>query len=197
MIEKSTVVKTAHKGKMIYMPGETGELFLLKEGLVRLYRLSAEGPTRISESVTWMKATMLAFEAVAIWALAELLVSFGFSRQRVLIYAWHPLTVWEFAGSGHVDAAAIAFILLALLARHRNASLLGITLACATLVKLFPVVLFPALYRRWGWKMPVAFAITVTVAYLPYLSVGPAAVLGFLPGYVTEQGLASGGNSIS
>lgn len=43
MIEKSTVMKTAHKGKMIYMPGETGELFLLKEGLVRLYRLSAEG----------------------------------------------------------------------------------------------------------------------------------------------------------
>lgn len=148
--------------------------------------------TRISESVTWMKATMLAFEAVAIWALAQLLASFGFSRHRVLIYAWHPLTVWEFAGSGHVDAVAIAFIMLALLARHRNASLPGITLACATLVKLFPVVLFPALYRRWGWKMPLAFAIIVVVAYLPYLSVGPAAVLGFLPGYVTEQGLASG-----
>jgi alpha-1,6-mannosyltransferase len=149
--------------------------------------------TRISESVTWMKATMLVFEAVAIWALAQLLASFGFSRQRVLIYAWHPLTVWEFAGSGHVDAVAIAFIMLGLLARRRNAeALLGIALACATLVKIFPLVLFPALYKRWGWKMPLAFAITVVVAYLPYMSVGPLSVLGFLPGYVTEQGLASG-----
>jgi hypothetical protein len=103
------------------------------------------------------------------------------------------LTVWEFAGSGHVDAVAIAFIMLALLARRRNAeALVGIALACATLVKLFPLVLFPALYKRWGWKMPFAFAITVVLAYLPYLGIGPLSVLGFLPGYVTEQGLASG-----
>ena len=149
--------------------------------------------TRISESVTWMKATMLGFEAIAIWALSQLLVSFGLSRQRILIYAWHPLIVWEFAGSGHVDAVAIAFITLALLARRRNSeALVGITLACATLVKIFPVVLFPALYKRWGWKMPLAFAVTIVVAYLPYLSVGPTAMLGFLPGYITEQGLASG-----
>ncbi len=149
--------------------------------------------TRISESVTWMKATMLGFEAIAIWAIAQLLASFGVSRQRVLIYAWHPLIVWEFAGSGHVDAVAVAFITLALLERRRKAeALAGITLACATLVKLFPLALFPALYRRWGWKMPLALTITVVVAYLPYLSVGPVAVLGFLPAYVTEQGLASG-----
>lgn len=149
--------------------------------------------TRISESVTWMKATMLGFEAIAIWAIAQLLASFDLPRQRVLIYAWHPLIVWEFAGSGHVDAVAIAFITLALLARRRKAeALVGISLACATLVKLFPLALFPASYRRWGWKMPLAFAITVVAAYLPYLSVGPVAVLGFLPGYVTEQGLATG-----
>jgi hypothetical protein len=40
--------------------------------------------------------------------------------------------------------------------------------------------------------MPFAFAITVVVAYLPYLGIGPPSVLGFLPGYVIEQGLASG-----
>ncbi len=149
--------------------------------------------TRISESLTWMKATMLGFEAIAIWAITQLLASFGLSRQYVLIYAWHPLIVWEFAGSGHVDAVAIAFITLALWARRRNTqAFVGITLACATLVKLFPLVLFPALYKRWGWKMPLAFAITFVLAYLPYLSVGPAKVLGFLPGYITEQGLASG-----
>jgi len=27
---------------------------------------------------------------------------------RITVYAWHPLPVWEFAGSGHIDAAIIA-----------------------------------------------------------------------------------------
>jgi alpha-1,6-mannosyltransferase len=149
--------------------------------------------TRVSESVTWMKATMVGIEAVAVWAIIQLLASFGLPRERILIYTWHPLVVWEFAGSGHVDAIAIAFITLALLARRKNMDFLaGATVACAALVKFFPLVLLPALYKRWSWKMPLAFAITIVVAYLPYLSVGPRAAMGFLPGYANEQGLING-----
>lgn len=149
--------------------------------------------TRLSESVTWMKAAMVGFEAITVWALIQLLVSFGFARQRVLIYAWHPLVVWEFAGSGHLDAMVIAFIALALLAhRKRRETLTGVLLACATCVKLFPVVLFPDFYKRWGWKMPLAFVATIVVAYLPYLSVGPKGALGFLEGYANERGMFSG-----
>ena len=162
-----------------------------------MYPPVAEGAflliTRFSESVTWMKAAMVGFEAIAIWAIVQLLISFGFARQRVLIYAWHPLAVWEFAGSGHFDALAIAFIALALLARRKRAeTLTGVLIACATCVKFFPVVLFPALYLRRSWKMPLAFVATVLVAYLPYLSVGPLGVLGFLPGYASERGMLSG-----
>ena len=149
--------------------------------------------TRISESVTWMKAAMVGFEAITVWALIQLLVSFGFARQRVLIYAWHPLVVWEFAGSGHLDAMVIAFIALALLAHQkRRETLTGVLLACATCVKLFPVVLFPDFYKRWGWKMPLTFVATIVVAYLPYLSVGPKGALGFLEGYANERGMFSG-----
>jgi len=162
-----------------------------------IYPPVAEGAflliTRLSESVTWMKAVMVGFEAIAVWALIQLLVSFGFARQRVLIYAWHPLVVWEFAGSGHVDALAIAFIALALLARRKRCeTLTGFLLACATCVKLFPAVLFPAFYERRSWKMPLAFVGTILVTYLPYLSVGPLGVLGSLPGYVNERGMMSG-----
>lgn len=149
--------------------------------------------TRISESVTWMKAAMIGFEAVTIWAIIQLLSSFGFARQRVLIYAWHPLAIWEFAGSGHADALAIAFIALALLARRKHSeTLTGVLIACATCVKLFPVVLFPALYTRRSWKMPLAFVVTVLIAYLPYLNVGPMKVLGSLPAYSSERGLLNG-----
>jgi alpha-1,6-mannosyltransferase len=149
--------------------------------------------TRFSESVTWMKAAMLGFEAIGVWAIVQLLRSFGFARQRVLIYAWHPLVIWEFAGSGHVDALAIAFIALALLVRRkRREGLTGLFLACATCVKLFPAALFPALYVRRSWKFVLAFAATIAIAYLPYLGVGPLGVLGSLPGYASERGLISG-----
>ena len=148
--------------------------------------------TRVSESITWMKAVIIGFEAVAVWALVRLLVSLGLPSERVLLYAWNPLTVWEFAGSGHVDAAAIAFLVLALWARRRNRNALtGVTLACATLIKFYPAAIFPALYRRWDWKMPAAFVGTVLAGYLPYAKVGWRA-LGFLPGYIEEEGLKSG-----
>lgn len=162
-----------------------------------IYPPVAEGvwffTTRISEAVTWMKATMILFEAVAIWAVANLLASFGLPRQRILLYAWHPLAVWEFAGSGHVDAIAIAFICLALLARRRNAGVAtGLALASATLVKLFPIVVLPTFYKRGSWKMPLVFVISIAVAYLPYLGVGPRSVFGYLPGYAQERGILSG-----
>jgi len=148
--------------------------------------------TRLSESLTAMKATLLAFELAGVLLLLRLLQDSGLPRARILIYAWHPLTLWEFAGSGHVDAAIVTFVALALWARRREAAwLTGSALAAAALVKFFPAVLFPALYRRWDWKMPLAAAATVIIAYLPFIGAG-SAVLGFLPGYLHEEGLQSG-----
>jgi alpha-1,6-mannosyltransferase len=150
------------------------------------------GITRVSESVTWMKTCMVGCEAVVVWLLLRLLALLGLPAERVLIYVWHPLTVWEFAGSGHIDAAAIAFLAAALWARQRNfPALTGITLGAATLVKLYPAMLFPVLYRRSDWKMPAAFGLTIAASYAPYLSVG-AGVFGYLPGYVREEGLREG-----
>jgi alpha-1,6-mannosyltransferase len=149
--------------------------------------------TRASESVAWMKLTMVAFEAAAVWAVVWLLASWGLPRQRVLLFAWHPLAVWEIAGSGHLDALMICFVCLALVARRRGREgLTGAMLACAALVKFFPVVLAPALYRRWGWRMPAAFAAVFALAYVPYLSVGLRRVVGFLPDYTNEEGLQNG-----
>ncbi len=52
MIEKATVMATVHKGKLIYTPGETGEvLFLLKKGSVHLYRLSSKGRKLIIQTI--------------------------------------------------------------------------------------------------------------------------------------------------
>ena len=68
----------------------------------------------------------------------------------------------------------------------------GFALAAATLVKFFPVILLPAICKRWDKKLPIAFAITVVVCYLPYLFSAGVRVLGFLPQYAEEEGLVNG-----
>jgi alpha-1,6-mannosyltransferase len=148
--------------------------------------------TRISETALAMKAAMLAFEGLAVWAMLQLLAARGLPRSRILLYAWHPLPLWEFARSGHVDIVAIAFLLLAFLAIERRSPILaGIALGAGVLVKYFPIVTGPALYKRWDWRLPIAFVATIAVLYLPYLGAGTK-VLGFLGRYVTEEGIEQG-----
>ena len=149
--------------------------------------------TRISETVVWMKLTMVLFELVTMWAIAQLLQLLGRPRQLLLLYAWHPLVVWEFAGSGHLDPIFICFMAFAFLAWQRKSDLgAGFALACATLSKLFPVVLLPALLKRGRWKIVPVFVTTIVAGYLAYLSVGPRAVLGSMPIYTREMGVISG-----
>ncbi len=139
-----------------------------------------------------MRAAMVAFEALAIAALLPVLRRCGLPASRVLIYAWNPLAVWEFAGNGHVDALAIGFLALALLAfAWRRPAWTGVALAAAALVKFLPAVAAPALWRRWDWRMPLAGLATVAALYAIYLGAGRH-VLGFLPGYAGEEGLDSG-----
>jgi alpha-1,6-mannosyltransferase len=153
--------------------------------------------TRISASVLWMKTAMVGLEALTIWVLVKLLAAAGLRREQVLIYAWHPLVLWEVASSGHVDAAALPLIALALLfyIRHKP-SATGVALAAATLVKLYPIVIFPALrrrgdWRRGDWKMPASLVGVIAAGYACYLSVGRH-VFGFLGEYAKEEGLESG-----
>jgi alpha-1,6-mannosyltransferase len=148
--------------------------------------------TRISEAPIAMKTAMLALEGLAFWTMLQLLVLRGLPRSRILLYAWHPLPLWEFARSGHVDIVAIALLLLAFLAMERRSPILaGVALAAGALVKYFPVVTGPALYKRWDWRLPLAFVATVAALYLPYIGAGTK-VFGFLGGYISEEGLDRG-----
>jgi alpha-1,6-mannosyltransferase len=145
------------------------------------------GVSRLSETVTAMKAAMLAFEAIAVWALIQLLAARGLPAVLASLYFLHPLAVWEIAGSGHVDSMATAFLLLALLAAEKGERFAsGAALAAGVLTKYFPLVLTPAVYRRWDWRMPAAFGATALAIYLPYLEAGKK-VFGFLGGYAGEE----------
>ena len=148
---------------------------------------------RMWPTIWGMKAAMLAFDALAIAAGLLLLRTAGLPAERVLILAWNPLTVWEFAGGGHIDAAALAFSGMALLlAARRFPSAAGLALGAAVLCKLLPAALFPAIWRRWDLRTPLACGALIVVGYLCYAGAGWR-VLGYLPGYASEEGLGDGG----
>jgi alpha-1,6-mannosyltransferase len=141
------------------------------------------------ESVTAMKGLMLAGDLVTLALLAQLLTSLGLPRNRVIVYAWHPLTVFEVAGSGHLDTLAVPFILLAILAwrRDRNVAA-GAALGGAALMKIFPVLLLPAFFSRRRWPMLVGCGATVLLGYLPFLPEAGSRVLGHLPQFLADPG---------
>jgi hypothetical protein len=148
--------------------------------------------TFISPTVTFMKAAMMLFEGITLVALLNLLRELGIRREQSLLYAWCPLLVWEIGSSGHLDSVAMAFIVLALLARYRRQPVLtGLFLGLAIMTKMYPLVLLPTLFRRGEYKMPATVAAVVALGYACYSSVG-VLVFGFLGGYAKEEGIETG-----
>ena len=83
---------------------------------------------------------------LAIWLRGE-----GGRAYQLAIYAWNPLVIVEFAGSGHSDALALAALVGAFVIIKSRRTLSTLLLAAATLLKSFPILLFPLWMRRNGW----------------------------------------------
>ena len=148
---------------------------------------------RIAPSIFAEKAFMLGCEALAMLCALNLLALARLPPERLLIYAWNPLTIWSFACDGHVDAVSIALLAGALLLRCRKRDgLAGAVFGAAVLVKFLPAVVGPALWRRGGgWRLVAGAAASVVALYAVYAGAGWQ-VLGFLPGYRVEEGLDTG-----
>jgi alpha-1,6-mannosyltransferase len=140
--------------------------------------------TIVPDSIRGMKAFMVLFDLITIGVLIRLLKTNGSDPERVVLYAWSPLVVFEFAGSGHVDALMLPCLLLALQARlAARPGSAGVLLGLATLLKLYPAVLFPALYSRRERRYPLGFGAALVLGYLPYVAGAGTRVFGYLPGY--------------
>ncbi len=140
-----------------------------------------------------LKAIFLSFDMLACVGLALLLMQRGIDPRRMILYAWCPLPVVEFAIEGHLDALTGAFIILTLLcAIKRDSSvwwrvLLGVLIALATLTKIYPLLLLLVVTRRRDWEVPVTCFATIILAYVPFIILGHGQVFGFFSTYATEQ----------
>jgi len=141
------------------------------------------------------------FDMVTCGVLALLLTRKGLDPRRVIIYAWCPLPIVEFAIQGHADAVTITFTLLAVLCATSNRrgarALTGFLIAMATLTKIYPILLLIVIMRRreWTLKQPAllltCFA-TIILGYLPFYLLGHGHILGFFSSYAGENTTNSG-----
>ncbi len=207
------VVQHAHINPYRYVPGDPALTFLrspnqdLFDNINRrdyahtIYPPVAQmlfyAITWLSPTVTFMKTAMVLFEGLTLCGLSLMLRQLGLRQEWLLVYAWSPLCIWEFGSSGHLDAVCMAFIVLAFFYRfQKKPTLTGVFLGLAILTKIYPIVLFPALYQRrkdgkLDWKMPGIIVAMALVSYSVYLSVGKQ-VFGFLGGYAKEEGMETG-----
>ena len=99
----------------------------------------------------------------------------------VILYAWNPLVVKVYAGSGHADAllvAAVAATVYFIVRGSRRAA--AASFGLAVLAKLSPLVLLPFVVRRTGLRGAVLIFAVLLVGYLPFLDAGGALFTGFL-----------------
>jgi hypothetical protein len=117
--------------------------------------------------------------------------------RRAVLWAWCPTVAVEAGSNAHIDVAAAFLAGAALLALARATSsrrtvlggvLIGLAIAC----KVTPVLLMPAVLRRRPVAVVAAAAGAVAVVYLPHLLATGARVLGYIPGYLQEEGYADG-----
>jgi alpha-1,6-mannosyltransferase len=103
-------------------------------------------PSTIAFKLPMELCDILVMILLAAWLRAE-----GGRAYQLAIYAWNPLVIVEFAGSGHSDALALAALIAAFVIIKSRRTLSTLLLATATLLKSFPILLFPLWLRRNGW----------------------------------------------
>ncbi len=136
----------------------------------------------------WQLAVALLAVLTAL-AIVAVLRQSGRDPRWVVLWAWCPTVAIETGNAAHVDVLGVLLVVAGLgLVARRRAVAGGALLGAAVAVKFLPALVFPAVVRRRGLVVLGAAVATFAVSYLPHvLAVGPD-VLGFLPGYLDEEG---------
>jgi hypothetical protein len=141
----------------------------------------------------WQAAAALSAVATTV-ALVVTQRRTGGDPRLAVLWAWCPTVVLEAGNNGHVDVfgTLIAVLGLSALAKRRH-GMGGGLLGAAVAVKLLPALLLPVAMRRRSLIVVSGAAGVVFLLYLPHLLAVEERVVGFLPGYLHEEGYGGTG----
>ena len=139
----------------------------------------------VGDSVHGFKGLMVFFDILTLLVLTALLRTYGFEANRLILYAWNPLVIFEIAYSGHLEGITVFLMLAALLLYALNRKMPAVVmLALSSAIKLYPALLLAAILNR-GERVKgiLLFGFTFVLLYLPYMTAG-SKLSGFLPIYL-------------
>jgi hypothetical protein len=149
-----------------------------------------------SQNLFGLKSIFIVFDMITCGALTWLLARRGLDPRRVLIYAWCPLPIVEFALEGHLDVIVVMFTVLAVLTSTSNRpgarALTGFFIAMGTLSKFYTIFLLVVLLRRRDWALLLTFFITIILGYVPFLILGHGEAIGTFFAFENQQGSNAG-----
>ncbi len=149
-----------------------------------------------NSSLPIQAATALAAVLITVLLLLGLR-QLGRDVRMAALWSWCPTVALEAGNSAHVDViavgiAAAAILLLATARTIRGTALGGVLLGLAVATKLTPALVVPAVLRRRWVTVLVAAGSACTVVYIPHVLGVGGKVLGFLPGYLQQEGYTEG-----
>jgi hypothetical protein len=137
------------------------------------WQLAAAAVVWMHDSVTAMKAFLVACELAAWALLAAILRRRGLPPDRLLVLAWSPLAIVEIAGSGHNDAFAILATVAALAALENGRGFMAaVSGAIAFDAKILPGFIVAASARRFRPWHVAAGLVVAAALFIPYASAG-------------------------
>ncbi len=150
-----------------------------------------------SDSSTPIQAT-----TALVAVLITVLLLFGLGRlgrdiRMAALWSWCPTVILEAGNSAHVDVVAVgitaaAVLVLATARTTRRTIIGGILLGLAIATKMTPALTVPALLRRRWVTVSVAAASAFVAVYVPHVIRVGGKVIGFLPGYLQQEGYTKG-----
>jgi alpha-1,2-mannosyltransferase len=109
------------------------------------------------------------------------------------IWGWSPLVATEGVTNSHIDiVSALLLVVASLLVASGRRWAGGAALGASIATKLIPVIGAPALLGRRPWPVIGASVAVFLVLYIPYVIADGIQVLGYLPGYLSEEGYETG-----
>ncbi len=132
-------------------------------------------------SVLMMKIILIICELIGLVFLGLTLKRLELPVSRIILYAWNPLMIKVFAGSGHADSVLMMWLCVSIyFVICQKKTLAAVSFGFAILAKLSPVFLLPFVVRRIGWLRSLLIGFVVLIGYLPFRDAGQNLFAGFL-----------------
>ena len=134
-------------------------------------------------SIWFMKFLFILFDLAAIFLIYKILQLLKLNPLNVVIYAWSPLVLKEFANSGHYDSVAILCVVASVyFILSSRTKIAGVMMGLGVLSKFYPLIFVPFFLKLKQYKSFIIALSVSVIGYLPFFAWGRTNLLEIFSG---------------